>query len=174
MIFLNTIRPAAGAHTKKMRVGRGIGCGKGKTCGRGHKGQRSRSGAKRSMKGFEGGQMPLQRRLPKFGFHSRTAATKASLRLGELNQLATQTINLQALKDAGLVRKNIRQVKIFLSGTLDKGITLDDVNIKMTAGVSQAIEAKGGKVASQAQKVKEKPVVKKQQPAASKKKDGNE
>ena len=143
MLVLNTIRPAAGAHTKKTRVGRGIGCGKGKTCGRGHKGQRSRSGAKRSMKGFEGGQMPLQRRLPKFGFHSRSAQTKASLRLSELNQLTTKTVNLQALKDAGLVRKNVRHVKIFLSGQLDKGLILDP-SIKLTAGARKTIMALKG------------------------------
>ncbi len=146
MLFLNTIVPAEGSRKKRMRVGRGIGSGKGKTCGRGHKGQKSRSGVSTSMKGFEGGQMPLQRRLPKFGFTSPTASTDASVRLGELNLLEKDTVNLQALKDAGIVRKNIKRVRIFLSGELTKSVVLDDVNIKVTKGASAAIVSQKGKI----------------------------
>src|SRR6056297_2947417 len=110
---LNTLSPAPGAKTDAKRVGRGIGSGYGKTAGRGHKGQKSRSGGK-VRPGFEGGQMPLQKRLPKYGFTSRIARTTAQIRLGELNSVDVETIDLAALKTANLVRDNVTRARVFL------------------------------------------------------------
>lgn len=140
---LNTISPAPGAKHSSKRVGRGIGSGLGKTGGRGHKGQKSRSGG--SVKpGFEGGQMPLQKRLPKYGFTSRIARTSAQIRTGELNGLTDDVIDLDALKRADLVGTNITRAKIFLSGDVTKAVNLK--GLAVTKGAKAAIEAAGGKV----------------------------
>ena len=142
-MLLNTIKPAAGATHAKKRVGRGIGSGLGKTAGRGHKGQKSRSGGFHKV-GFEGGQMPLQRRLPKRGFNSLTAANNAEVRLSELNLLAVEEIDVLALKQAGLVAANALNVKVIASGEISKAVVLK--GIKATKGAKAAIEAAGGKV----------------------------
>ncbi|MES9849128.1 MAG: 50S ribosomal protein L15, partial [Candidatus Thiodiazotropha sp.] len=115
---LNTLQPAAGSKTARKRVGRGIGSGLGKTCGRGHKGQKSRSGGYHKV-GFEGGQMPLQRRLPKVGFTSRVSLAAAEVRLGELAKVDADVIDLDALKKANLVTRSIKRAKIFASGEID-------------------------------------------------------
>jgi len=141
-MYLNTIKPAKGAKKDAKRVGRGIGSGFGKTCGRGHKGQKSRTGGT-IMAGFEGGQMPLQKRLPKVGFSSRVGKLTDEVRLHELNQFE-DIVDLQTLKNANLVNKNIQRVKIFVSGELNKAITVKGLNV--TAGAKKAIEAAGGKV----------------------------
>lgn len=142
-MFLNTIQPAEGATHKARRVGRGIGSGLGKTGGRGHKGQKSRAGGFHKV-GFEGGQMPLQRRLPKRGFNSMTAQFNAELRLSDLDALAVDEIDVLTLKQAGLVPANAQTVKVILSGSLNKAVTLK--GIKATKGAKAAIEAAGGKV----------------------------
>ncbi len=141
---LNTIKPAAGAKHAKRRVGRGIGSGLGKTGGRGHKGQKSRSGGYHKV-GFEGGQMPLQRRLPKRGFKSRTLRFNAEIRLSDLERLPVAEIDVLTLKQAGLVPELVRAVKVFASGKLTKKVTL--TGIAATAGAKAAIEAAGGSVA---------------------------
>jgi large subunit ribosomal protein L15 len=140
---LNTIKPAEGSTFDRKRVGRGIGCGWGKTCARGHKGQKSRSGGFNKV-GFEGGQMPLQRRLPKVGFSSRVGRVSAELRLHELAGVDTDVIDVNSLKAANLIAKNILNVKVMLSGSIDKAITLK--GIKVSKGAKVAIEAAGGKV----------------------------
>jgi large subunit ribosomal protein L15 len=140
---LNTLKPAAGSKKAAKRVGRGIGSGLGKTAGRGHKGQSSRAGGYHKV-GFEGGQMPIQRRLPKFGFVSRKSLVRGEIRLHELAKVQADIIDLQALKDAGLVTKDIEHVKIFLSGELTKAVHVK--GIKVTKGALAAIEAAGGKV----------------------------
>ena len=142
-MLLNTIKPAEGATHYARRVGRGIGSGLGKTCGRGHKGQKSRNGGFHKV-GFEGGQMPLQRRLPKRGFNSLTAANNAEVRLSELNLLAVEEIDVLALKQAGLVAANALNVKVIASGEISKAVVLK--GIKATKGAKAAIEAAGGKV----------------------------
>ncbi|WP_165010561.1 50S ribosomal protein L15 [Neisseria yangbaofengii] len=142
-MFLNTIRPAEGATCSARRVGRGIGSGLGKTGGRGHKGQKSRSGGFHKV-GFEGGQMPLQRRLPKRGFKSLTASSNAEVRLSELALVAVSEIDLLVLKQAGLVPANAANVKVIASGGVSKAVTLK--GIKATKGARAAIEAAGGKV----------------------------
>ncbi len=142
-MFLNTIQPAEGATHAARRVGRGIGSGLGKTGGRGHKGQKSRAGGFHKV-GFEGGQMPLQRRLPKRGFKSLTSAYNAEVRLSELNQVAVDEIDVLALKQAGLVAAHAQNVKVIASGELTKAVTLK--GIKATKGAKAAIEAAGGKV----------------------------
>ena len=141
---LNTIKPAAGAKHAKRRVGRGIGSGLGKTAGRGHKGQKSRAGGYHKV-GFEGGQMPLQRRLPKRGFKSRTLPFNAEIRLSDLERLPVAEIDVLTLKQAGLVPELVRAVKVFASGKLTKKVTL--TGIAATAGAKAAIEAVGGSVA---------------------------
>ncbi|MBI1396635.1 MAG: 50S ribosomal protein L15 [Betaproteobacteria bacterium] len=141
---LNTIKPGDGAKHAKRRVGRGIGSGLGKTAGRGHKGQKSRAGGFHKV-GFEGGQMPLQRRLPKRGFKSLTAEDTAQVRLGELAKIDAETIDLLALKASGLVPVSVRQAKIFLSGTIEKAVKIS--GIKVTKGALAAIQAAGGSVA---------------------------
>ena len=140
---LNNLKPGNGARSSGKRVGRGIGSGLGKTCGRGHKGQKSRSGGFHKI-GFEGGQMPLQRRLPKVGFLARKSRTVDELRLHELAIVDADVIDLQALQDANLVSRNVRTVKVFASGKLDKAVTLK--GIKVTKGARAAIEAAGGKI----------------------------
>ncbi|EGV38982.1 50S ribosomal protein L15 [Neisseria weaveri] len=142
-MFLNTIKPAEGATHSARRVGRGIGSGLGKTCGRGHKGQKSRAGGFHKV-GFEGGQMPLQRRLPKRGFKSLTSLVNAEVRLSELALVAVDVIDILALKQAGLISANASNVKVIASGELDKAVTLKGV--KVTKGAKAAIESAGGKV----------------------------
>jgi large subunit ribosomal protein L15 len=140
---LNELSPAAGSKPVKKRVGRGIGSGLGKTCGRGHKGQKARKSGN-VKPGFEGGQMPLQRRVPKFGFRSRIALVTAEVRLGELARVDAEVIDLAALKAANLVAKGIERARIILSGTLDRAVTIK--GIALTKGARAAIEAAGGKV----------------------------
>ncbi len=140
---LNTIKPATGAKKSKNRVGRGIGSGSGKTAGRGHKGQRARSGGYHKT-GFEGGQMPLQRRIPKFGFNSRKALVSAEVRLKELNQVKADVVDLNALIEANIISRNIKHVKIFAAGELKKAVTVK--GIRVSKGAKAAIEAAGGKV----------------------------
>ncbi|KXJ55526.1 MULTISPECIES: 50S ribosomal protein L15 [Neptuniibacter] len=140
---LNTLSPADGSRKAPKRVGRGIGSGLGKTCGRGHKGQKSRSGG--SVKpGFEGGQMPLQRRLPKFGFTSRIARYVTEIRLGELAKIESEVIDLEALKAADIIKQEIKTAKVILSGEITKAVTVK--GLKVTKGAQAAIEAAGGKV----------------------------
>ena len=141
---LNTIKPAEGAKHAKRRVGRGIGSGLGKTAGRGHKGQKSRSGGFHKV-GFEGGQMPLQRRLPKRGFKSLTNHLCAEIRLSDLQKLPVDAIDLLALKQAGLMSDLHRSAKVILSGEITRKIALDGV--AATKGAKAAIEAAGGTVA---------------------------
>jgi len=141
---LNSIKPAAGAKHAKRRVGRGIGSGIGKTAGRGHKGQKSRAGGYHKV-GFEGGQMPLQRRLPKRGFKSTTLRFNAEIRLSDLERLAATEIDVLTLKQAGLVPELVRAVKVIAAGKLTKKVTLS--GIAATAGAKAAIEAAGGSVA---------------------------
>ena len=142
-MFLNTLKPAAGSKKSRKRVGRGIGSGSGKTCGRGHKGQKSRSGGFHKV-GFEGGQMPLQRRVPKVGFSSRVGMVTDEIRLHELNNIDADVIDLEALKEANLINKSIQRVKVMVSGKLEKAVTLK--GIRVTKGAREAIEAAGGKV----------------------------
>jgi len=142
-MHLNTLSPAPGSRSTRKRVGRGIGSGLGKTAGRGHKGQKSRSGG--SIKpGFEGGQMPLQRRVPKFGFTSRKSLVTSEVRLHELANVEGDIIDLETLKKAGLVRHNMKRAKIVLSGELTKSVTVKGLAI--TKGAKAAVEAAGGKV----------------------------
>jgi large subunit ribosomal protein L15 len=140
---LNTLKPAAGSRPTRKRVGRGIGSGLGKTCGRGHKGQHSRSGGYHKV-GFEGGQMPLQRRLPKVGFSSRKGAFVAEVRLNELEKANADVVDLDALKKADIVAENIQRAKVILSGELSKAITVK--GLAVTKGAKAAIEAAGGKI----------------------------
>ncbi len=140
---LNSLRPATGSKPAKKRVGRGIGSGSGKTCGRGHKGLKSRSGG-RVKAGFEGGQMPLKQRVPKYGFTSRKSLVSAEIRLSELNLVEGDVADMDTLKSAGVLRKNVKFAKVVLSGELSKKITLK--GIKATKGATAAIEAAGGAV----------------------------
>ncbi|NNM65868.1 MAG: 50S ribosomal protein L15 [Burkholderiales bacterium] len=144
---LNTIQPAAGATHSSKRVGRGIGSGLGKTSGRGHKGQKSRSGGYHKV-GFEGGQMPLQRRLPKRGFKSPTAKFKAEVRLSELALIQGDQVDLLSLKAAGLISDQALSAKIFASGEVVRAFMVSGV--LLSRGAKLAIEAAGGKVAQQA------------------------
>ena len=140
---LNTLSPTAGRIKEAKRVGRGIGSGIGKTGGRGHKGQASRSGGS-IRPGFEGGQMPLQKRLPKYGFTSRMAAVTAEIRLSELNLVEGAVVDIDALRSAGLISRNIQRAKVFVSGEVTKAVTLKGIGA--TKGAVAAIEAAGGKV----------------------------
>ncbi|KJS06798.1 MAG: 50S ribosomal protein L15 [Gammaproteobacteria bacterium BRH_c0] len=140
---LNTLSPAPGRITESKRVGRGIGSGLGKTGGRGHKGQKARSGG-RVRPGFEGGQMPLQKRLPKYGFTSRISMVSAEVRLGELAAIEGDIVDIASLRAAGLITANILRAKVFLSGEINKPLTLKGV--AATKGAKAAIEAAGGKV----------------------------
>lgn len=139
---LNTLRSAPGSRPTKHRVGRGIGSGLGKTGGRGHKGQTSRSGGKIAP-GFEGGQQPLHRRLPKFGFTSLKAMDRAEVRTSELAKVEGDVVTLQALKDADIIRQDVRRVKVMLSGEVGRALTLK--GIAATKGARAAVEAAGGK-----------------------------
>ena len=141
---LNTIKPAAGSKRARRRVGRGIGSGLGKTAGRGHKGQKSRSGGYHKV-GFEGGQMPLQRRLPKRGFKSTTLKFNAEVTLTALGQLGLAEVDMLTLKQAGLVGQLIRVVKVIKSGEISTAVKLNGIGA--TAGAKAAIEAAGGSVA---------------------------
>jgi large subunit ribosomal protein L15 len=140
---LNTLSPAPGSKKDAKRVGRGIGSGTGKTAGRGHKGQKSRSGGS-IRPGFEGGQMPLQKRMPKYGFTSRIARTTAQIRLGELNAVAGDVVDLEALKSADLVKQDVTRARVFLSGELKKAVTVK--GLAVTKGAREAIEQAGGKI----------------------------
>ena len=140
---LNELKPADGAKHSGKRVGRGMGSGLGKTAGRGHKGQKSRAGGYHKV-GFEGGQMPLQKRLPKYGFTSRVARTTAQVRLGELNAVEGGVVDLATLKGAALVNENVLRVRVFLSGELNKALTVR--GLAVTKGAREAIEKAGGKV----------------------------
>jgi len=142
-MFLNTIQAAEGSRKKSRRVGRGIGCTKGKTCGKGHKGQKARSGGFHKV-GFEGGQMPLQRRLPKIGFLSRSAKYSAEVRLSELDKLNLDNIDLGVLIKNNVVPAFTQKAKVILSGEIKKAVTLKGINV--TSGAKLAIEAAGGKV----------------------------
>jgi len=140
---LNELSPAAGSKPVKKRVGRGIGSGLGKTCGRGHKGQKARKSGN-PKPGFEGGQMPLQRRVPKFGFRSRVSITTGEVRLSELAKVAGDVIDLAALKAANVINKGAKRARVMLSGTIDRAVTIK--GIKLTKGAREAIVAAGGKV----------------------------
>ena len=143
---LNNLKPAAGSKHAAKRVGRGIGSGLGKTAGRGHKGQKSRAGGFHKV-GFEGGQMPLQRRLPKRGFVSLTAARNVEVRLSELDKLPVDEVDLLALKQAGVIPGDALSAKVILSGKLNRKVTLKGVGA--TKGAKAAIEAAGGSVATE-------------------------
>jgi large subunit ribosomal protein L15 len=140
---LNTLSPAPGRNKEGKRAGRGIGSGLGKTAGRGHKGQASRTGGS-IRPGFEGGQMPLQKRLPKFGFTSRLASVTAEIRLSELDLIEGEVVDIDALRNAGLINNNILRAKVFASGEVTKAVTLKGIGA--TKGAIAAIEAAGGKV----------------------------
>ena len=154
---MNELQPAAGSHKSKRRVGRGPGSGFGKTAARGQKGQKARSGGG-VRPGFEGGQLPLQMRIPKFGFRSRVALSTAEVRLSELAKVEGEQITLDTLKQANVVRRDMKRVRIMLSGGIARAVTVDGANIAVTKGAKAAIEAAGGKV-----------VVAEEAPAAEKK-----
>ena len=140
---LNSIKPAAGATKNRKRLGRGIGSGTGKTCGRGHKGQKSRAGGFHKV-GFEGGQMPLHRRLPKRGFNSMKSLFTQRIRLGDIDRLGISIVNLSELKKCGAVPSLTRNVKIFLSGSITKPIKVQDIPV--SSGAKVAIEKAGGSI----------------------------
>ena len=145
-MHLNDIKPAEGSKRNRKRVGRGIGSGLGKTSGRGHKGQKSRSGGFHKV-GFEGGQMPLQRRLPKIGFRSRKSLTSDEVRLGELKRIEGNVVDLASLRAADLIGDYIITVKIIASGEIDRALIVREVGV--TKGARAAIEAAGGQVEQQ-------------------------
>jgi large subunit ribosomal protein L15 len=140
---LNTLKPASGSKRPRLRVGRGASAGQGKTCGRGVKGQRARKGGYHKV-GFEGGQMPIQRRLPKVGFRSHMASTRAEVRLSELAKVTADLVDLESLKKAGVVPMEAERAKVVLSGEIKKAVTLKGV--AATKGARAAIEAAGGKI----------------------------
>jgi large subunit ribosomal protein L15 len=140
---LNTLKPAAGSKTNRKRVGRGIGSGLGKTAGRGHKGQKSRKGGYHKV-GFEGGQMPLQRRLPKVGFRSNMARSMGELRLNEIAKVEGDVVDMDALYRADILPMAVTRAKVILSGSIDRAVTVR--GIAVTKGARAAIEAAGGKV----------------------------
>jgi large subunit ribosomal protein L15 len=140
---LNTLKPAAGSNTSRKRVGRGIGSGLGKTAGRGHKGQKSRAGGFHKT-GFEGGQMPLQRRLPKVGFRSRMARVTGELRLHEIAKVEGDVVDIDALHRADILPMSMTRAKVILSGSIDRAVTVRGIGV--TKGARAAIEAAGGKV----------------------------
>lgn len=160
---LNNLSPAPGSTKARKRVGRGIGSGWGKTSGSGHKGQKSRSGG--TVKpGFEGGQMPLQMRLPKFGFSSRVGRVTAEVRTAELNKIDAEVIDLEALRKANIISSGIKRAKVMLSGDVTKAVTVQ--GIAVTKGARAAIEAAGGKVIEEEAKPKGKKTKKAAKPAA--------
>jgi large subunit ribosomal protein L15 len=140
---LNSLKPGAGSKTNRKRVGRGIGSGLGKTCGRGHKGQKSRTGGFHKI-GFEGGQMPLQRRLPKVGFRSKLARVTGELRLNEIAKVEGDVVDMDALYRADILPINVTRAKIILSGSIERAVTVRGIGA--TKGARAAIEAAGGKV----------------------------
>ncbi|SDX51488.1 LSU ribosomal protein L15P [Allochromatium warmingii] len=140
---LNDLRPDPGSRPDAKRVGRGIGSGLGKTCGRGHKGQKARAGGFHKV-GFEGGQMPLQRRLPKVGFRSRKSLEKDEVRLTELNLVAGDVVDLETLRAAGVLNRVVKNVKIIASGTVTRALTIRGLGV--TKGARAAIEAAGGTI----------------------------
>jgi large subunit ribosomal protein L15 len=140
---LNTLKPAPGSRRARLRVGRGASAGQGKTCGRGTKGQRARKGGYHKV-GFEGGQMPLQRRMPKVGFRSDMKRTRAEVRLGELGKVDGPVVDLESLLKAGVVPAGTERAKVVLSGEIKKAVTLKGVAV--TKGARAAIEAAGGKI----------------------------
>jgi large subunit ribosomal protein L15 len=140
---LNTLKPAAGSRRMRLRVGRGASAGQGKTCGRGVKGQRARKGGYHKV-GFEGGQMPIQRRLPKVGFRSAMKSSRAEVRLSELGKVEGTVVDLEALKKAGVVPVFAERAKVVLSGEIGRAVTLKGVGA--TKGARAAIEAAGGKI----------------------------
>ncbi|MFP6803064.1 MAG: 50S ribosomal protein L15 [Pseudomonadales bacterium] len=140
---LNTLKPGAGSRSPRKRVGRGMGSGMGKTCGRGHNGQKSRSGG-RVRPGFEGGQQPLQMRLPKFGFNSAKARITAEVTLSEVASVEADVIDVQALIDADLLKGTMKRAKVILSGKIEKAVNLK--GIRATKGARAAIEAAGGSI----------------------------
>lgn len=142
-MHLNSLSPADGSKKAAKRVGRGIGSTFGKTCGRGHKGQHSRSGGYHKV-GFEGGQMPLKQRLPKFGFTSRKSLVSAEVRLSELGKIEGEIVDLLSLRRAGIINNSIKFAKIMLSGTVERPFTVQGIGA--TKGAQVAIEAAGGKV----------------------------
>lgn len=142
-MFLNELKPAPGSKTKSKRLGRGIGSGKGKTCGKGHKGQKARAGGYHKV-GFEGGQMPIQRRIPKSGFKSRAALYREEVYLSDLENLPTNEIDFSVLRAAGLIRSVTKDVKIIASGSITKALIVK--GIAVTAGAKELIIAANGKV----------------------------
>jgi large subunit ribosomal protein L15 len=142
-MHLNTLQPAPFSKPKRVRVGRGIGSGIGKTCGTGHKGQKTRSGGYRKV-GFEGGQMPQQRRLPKFGFTSKKSLLRNEIRLSDLNSVTGDVIDLLALQQSNIINSEIKYVKIFASGKVNRAVTIR--GIPVTKGAAAAIEAAGGRI----------------------------
>ncbi|WP_028862271.1 50S ribosomal protein L15 [Psychromonas aquimarina] len=140
---LNTLSPAAGSKPAAKRVGRGIGSGLGKTCGRGHKGQKSRSGGS-VRPGFEGGQMPLKQRLPKFGFTSRKSLVSGEVRLNEIAKVEGDVVTIETLKQAGLLVNTVKFAKVVLSGEISRSVTVQ--GLRVTKGARAAIEAAGGKI----------------------------
>ena len=156
---LNALSPAPGSTKAKKRVGRGIGSGLGKTCGTGHKGQKSRSGG--TVKpGFEGGQMPLQMRLPKYGFTSRVGRITAEVRTSELNKVESELITVESLKKAGVISANKKRVKIMLSGDVTKKVTVEGEDIAVSKGAREAIEKACGNVVEAGAKAEAKPAKK--------------
>jgi large subunit ribosomal protein L15 len=140
---LNTLSPAVGSKKDPKRLGRGIGSGTGKTAGKGHKGQKARAGGYHKV-GFEGGQMPMQRRLPKFGFISQKALVRCEVRLSDIAKLAATEIDLVVLQEHGFFSSNIKFVKVIFDGDINKAITIQGIGV--TAGARKSIEAAGGKV----------------------------
>lgn len=159
---LNDLSPAAGSTKAKKRVGRGIGSGWGKTCGSGHKGQKSRSGGT-VRPGFEGGQMPLQMRLPKYGFSSRVGRITAEIRSAELNKVEGNVVNLETLRKAGLINASIKRVKVMLSGELTRKLTVE--GIRVSKGAKEAVEKAGGSVVEPVAEEKLAKLAKKEKPA---------
>ncbi len=142
-MYLNTLKPAPGSKTPAKRLGRGIGSGKGKTCGKGHKGQKARAGGYHKV-GFEGGQMPIQRRIPKSGFRSRKALVREEIRLSDLNKITDTVIDFTTLNVTGLIKNSTKYAKIISFGKIERAITVR--GLLTTAGARKAIEAAGGTV----------------------------
>jgi large subunit ribosomal protein L15 len=142
-MYLNTLKPAPGSKTPAKRLGRGIGSGKGKTCGKGHKGQKARAGGYHKV-GFEGGQMPLQRRIPKSGFRSRKALVRQEVRLSDINKIDATVIDLATLHATGVIKNTTKFVKLIMFGNIERPITVR--GLPVTAGARKAIEAAGGKI----------------------------
>jgi len=142
-VKLNDINPRRGSRKQRKRLGRGISAGQGKTCGRGHKGQKSRSGGKVRI-GFEGGQLPLQRRVPRFGFRSRIGAVTAEVRIGELDKVTGDEITLESLKSANILSKDVKRARVFQSGEIHRALTIK--GLRVTRGARAAIKKAGGTI----------------------------